>query len=162
MRIFSQRFLMSPAAAKAKILNIHSVNQKIVAAEYAVRGKLPTRAEAINSVLLDFKQGSKSKSTELSIQRYNILQHWKSAAIGAGTKYIFSTSISWINQVIALTEYPDLMNAANLPLTSKIFPPDAIARAKEFLAAVGGSVGAYSHSQGRLLLIKEYHWFVKE
>ncbi|KAJ3337975.1 Glutamate--glyoxylate aminotransferase 2, partial [Kappamyces sp. JEL0680] len=54
------------------------------------------------------------------------------------------------------------MSEANLPSTSKIFPRDAIDRAKELLSAMGGSVGAYSHSQGIPLVRQRIAEFIKE
>lgn len=52
--------------------------------------------------------------------------------------------ITYIRQLAALCEYPDLLNA---PEAEKLFPPDVIERARKTLEAVG-SVGAYSHSKG--------------
>lgn len=43
-----------------------------------------------------------------------------------------------------MTEYPALISH---PDAAKIFPADALARAKELMVEVG-SVGAYSHSMG--------------
>ena len=51
-------------------------------------------------------------------------------------------------QVCSLIEYPDLLNKENETLVSKIYPVDAIKRAKTLLKEMGGSSGAYSHSQG--------------
>jgi hypothetical protein len=56
--------------------------------------------------------------------------------------------ISFFRQVAALVDFPDLLKAANLEHTKKLFPADAISRADLYLKAIGGSVGAYSHSQG--------------
>jgi hypothetical protein len=50
-------------------------------------------------------------------------------------------------------EYPELMAEKNLKAT--IFPRDAIERATELLESMGGSVGAYSHSQGNDLFDDE-------
>ena len=44
-------------------------------------------------------------------------------------------------------EYPDLLKDENAELTSRLYPSDAIERAKVLLKHIG-SVGAYSHSQG--------------
>lgn len=57
--------------------------------------------------------------------------------------------ITFFRQVLALMDYPDLiLDPKNLPITSKLFPEDAISRAKQYLAGMGGSTGAYSHSKG--------------
>jgi hypothetical protein len=49
---------------------------------------------------------------------------------------------------MALVDYPDLLSRENIQKTSTLFPQDAIQRAQFLLKAVGGSIGAYSHSQG--------------
>lgn len=46
-----------------------------------------------------------------------------------------------------MVEYPALLQEENAELVSKLYPSDAIARAKLLLDSIG-SVGAYSHSQG--------------
>ena len=46
-------------------------------------------------------------------------------------------------------EFPDLvLDPESRDTVSKLFPPDAIQRAQSLLQDVGGSIGAYSHSQG--------------
>ncbi|KAJ3000671.1 glycerol-3-phosphate O-acyltransferase 2 [Globomyces sp. JEL0801] len=95
------------------ILNVKSVNQRVVEFEYAVRGALAIRAEQLSNVA-------------------------------------------------SLVEYPDLFNDANIEYTSKIYPSDVIARAKELIEAAGGSVGAYSHSQGIPLIRQRVAEFISK
>ena len=52
--------------------------------------------------------------------------------------------ITFFRQVLSIMEYPDILRTE---YATKIYPEDAIARAKVLLKEVGG-VGAYSHSQG--------------
>ena len=46
-----------------------------------------------------------------------------------------------------MVEYPELLKDENAEAAARLFPSDAIARAKLLLTNIG-SVGAYSHSQG--------------
>ena len=55
-------------------------------------------------------------------------------------------------QVSALVDYPDLLEEKNGPVLKRLFAEDAIERAHQLLKAMGGSSGAYSHSQGKLLV----------
>lgn len=66
------------------------------------------------------------------------------------------TPLTFYRQVSALVEFPPLM------AETTIFPADAILRAKELLAAMGGSVGAYSHSQGIPLIRKRVAEFIEK
>lgn len=53
-----------------------------------------------------------------------------------------------LSKVGSLIEYPDLLSPKMRPVVSQLYPADAIARAEELLKDMGGSSGAYSHSQG--------------
>lgn len=53
--------------------------------------------------------------------------------------------LSFGRQVLSLMCCPALLE---LPGTAELFAPDAIARAKEYLAAIPNGIGAYSESQG--------------
>jgi alanine transaminase len=72
------------------------------------------------------------------------------------------TPLSFYRQVSSLIEYPDLMKDENIKITSQIYPKDTIERAKELLASMGGSVGAYSHSQGIPLIRQRIAEFIKK
>ncbi len=62
-------------------------------------------------------------------------------------------------QVEALCVAPFLLER---PDVEKIFPKDAIARAKKILAAFKGGVGAYSDSRGNPLVREEVAKFFEE
>ena len=131
-----------------KVLTLASVNQKVVNAEYAVRGTLAIRAESLKQELID----NPSKYDFKNIVFCNI----------GNPQQLGQKPITFFRQVIALTEYPDLMNEENLETTLKIFPKDAIDRAKKYLEAIGGSTGAYSHSQGIPLVRKGVANFIMQ
>lgn len=70
--------------------------------------------------------------------------------------------ITFFRQVAALVEYPDLLKESSLGKFPTLFPADAIARATEVIAAVGGSVGAYTTSQGIPLVRQRVAEFIQE
>lgn len=61
------------------------------------------------------------------------------------------------SQIASLTEYPALISH---PEASKIFPADALARAKTLMEEIG-SVGAYSHSMGVPAIRKRVAEFIE-
>ena len=131
-----------------KVLTLETVNQKVVNAEYAVRGTLAIRAEALKAEL------------EQNSGRHNF-KNVVFCNIG-NPQQLGQKPITFFRQVIALTEYPDLMNSENIEHTLKLFPADAVARARKYLDAIGGSTGAYSHSQGIPLVRKGVANFIEQ
>jgi aspartate/methionine/tyrosine aminotransferase len=126
--------------AMRKVLQLSKVNKKIVDFQYAVRGAQSIRADELKQELeankpLPFK----------SIISCNI----------GNPQQLGQEPITFYRQVTALIEYPPLME-------SKLFPPDAISRAKELLKAMGGSCGAYSNSQGVPLVRERIAKFIQE
>lgn len=67
--------------------------------------------------------------------------------------------ITFWRQVISLLEYPALMEE-HLELARKIYPEDAIERAKGLHAEIG-SVGAYTHSKGILGIRKRIAKYIE-
>jgi len=110
------------------ILHPDRLNQNVVNAEYAVRGKLYLAAQARQ------KSGKQVILTNVGNPQ----------ALG-------QKPITFPRQVLALVTYPDLMN---LPNIGQIFPEDVIARAKSYLKAVG-STGAYQDSRGNAMVRTE-------
>jgi aspartate/methionine/tyrosine aminotransferase len=60
-------------------------------------------------------------------------------------------------QVFALVNHPALLAH---PEVGRLFPPDAIDRAKRYVAAIPGGTGAYSNSQGVEALRAEVAAFI--
>lgn len=54
--------------------------------------------------------------------------------------------ITFFRQVFALVNYPQLLED---PRTAQLFPADAIARARKYVASIPGGTGAYSKQPGR-------------
>lgn len=110
-----------------KVLTTENMNPNVKRVEYAVRGPIVQRAVQIEKEL---KQGVKKPFTE--VIKANI---GDAHAMG-------QRPITFFRQVLALCSYPDL-------LEDNKFPADAKDRARRILQACGGgSLGAYSASQG--------------
>ncbi|KAF9113050.1 hypothetical protein BGX27_002306 [Mortierella sp. AM989] len=108
------------------------MNPRVRKAEYAVRGELAIKSEKLK---VDLANGA-----NLPFKRI--------VPCNIGNPQVLNQKpITFFRQVASLVEYPDLLKDENAEATLKLYPSDAIARAKLLLKYVG-SVGAYSHSQG--------------
>lgn len=113
--------------SRDKVLTIDTMNPTVKNVEYAVRGPIVQRAMQIEKEL---REGVKKPFTE--VIKANI---GDAHAMG-------QQPITFFRQVLALCSYPELLN-------ENMFPEDAKNRARRILQACGGgSVGAYSASQG--------------
>uniref|UniRef100_H2Z4L3 alanine transaminase n=1 Tax=Ciona savignyi TaxID=51511 RepID=H2Z4L3_CIOSA len=106
-----------------KVLTLETMNPNIKKVEYAVRGPIVVRAGAIRKEL-------EQPFTEVI-----------SANIG-DAHAMGQAPITFLRQVVALCVYPELLKSSDLP-------EDAKQRAQRILGGCGGgSIGAYSASQG--------------
>ncbi|KAI7868567.1 pyridoxal phosphate-dependent transferase [Spinellus fusiger] len=108
------------------------MNPLVRKVEYAVRGALPIRAEALNA---EIKAGVKHSFDKVVF-----------CNIG-NPQQLNQKPVSFFRQVASLCENPQLLAAENRELLNKLYPSDAIARAEVLLKNIG-SIGAYSHSKG--------------
>jgi len=115
-------------------LNIHNINQHVVAAKYAVRGELAVKSEEYRAKF------AKGEGKELPFDMVI------SANIG-NPQQLDQKPITFFRQVLSLLEYPTLLESEDILLNQLGYKSDVIARAKRLLKAVG-SVGAYSASAG--------------
>ncbi|KAA8498084.1 Glutamate--glyoxylate aminotransferase 1 [Porphyridium purpureum] len=120
------------AGGSGHVLTRDSINQNVVQAEYAVRGKLYAAAQARS------KAGKQVILTNVGNPQ----------ALG-------QKPITFPRQVLALVTHPPLMERAK----SLGIPSDAVQRAQEYLAAVG-STGAYQDSRGNALVRKQVADFI--
>jgi len=148
----SQRYLAT-VASKAmsptdnKVLHVNSLNPHVVKAEYAVRGLLAIRAEQYKERL-----ASGDKSLPFSeIVHCNI----------GNPQQLQQKPITFLRQVSALLQSPHLLDESIRQDVEKLFPADAIERAKTLHKAVG-SIGAYSHSKGALHIRRNVAKFIEE
>ncbi|KAF9963536.1 hypothetical protein BGZ70_007347 [Mortierella alpina] len=116
----------------AKILTSDNIHPFVRKAEYAVRGELAIRSEDLKIEL--------AKGAALPFKRV------VGCNIG-NPQALDQKPITFFRQVASLVEYPELLKDENAEAALRLFPSDAIARAKLLLHNIG-SVGAYSHSQG--------------
>lgn len=114
------------------------INPRVIAAQYAVRGVLPQRADIIQGELdKDPKSHPFPRVTYLNI---------------GNPQQLDQRPLTFVRQVLSLMQYPQLIDdadALNKSVSGKdsLFPSDALERAR-FLREQIGSVGAYSHSKG--------------
>lgn len=108
--------------------------------EYAVRGKVVIAADKIQSEL---KQAAAAGTTSSKYPFDHIVY------TNVGNPHsVGQAPLTWPRQVLALVDLPNEVGVDH-PLATQLFPADAIQRAKEIKAGLGGmGTGAYSHSQG--------------
>lgn len=125
-------------------LTLEKLNQNVVDAKYAVRGRLALRAEQLRDQL---------KLYPSSLPFEEVIN----ANIG-NPQQLDQKPLTFFRQVAALIQYPQLMENEQ---TASAFPSDVIARAKRLLADIG-SVGAYSHSKGATIVRKSVANFLEK
>ncbi|KAJ2716543.1 alanine transaminase [Coemansia sp. D1744] len=118
----------------SKVLTLETMNPNVRKMEYAVRGAIPIRAEELRDQLKK-EPGSLpfSKITPCNI---------------GNPQQLNQKPLTFLRQVSALMEYTDLLAPENIDVTRKLFPEDAIERAKRNLSYVGNAAGAYTQSLG--------------
>lgn len=127
---------------KMTILTIEAVNKRVREAEYAVRGRIPSHAYALEERL---KKGEKLPFDEII---------W--CNIG-NPQQLGQKPITFNRQVLACVNLPQLMEKPGL------FPKDVIERAKKILDDLPfRNAGGYTHSQGLLSVRKNIAKFITE
>lgn len=122
-------------------LSLENINPLLVKAEYAVRGRLLTRAAEIEA---DLKAGKALPFKK--VIRCNI----------GNPQALGQKPLSFVRQVLSLIINPDLLRE---PAIKAMYSSDVIARAEEYVKAVP-SVGAYSESQGVTLVREDIARFI--
>jgi len=123
----SLRLVSAPFGRASSTLTTADINQSVLAAQYAVRGELVLRAAKIKE---DMSSMPFDKVLECNI---------------GNPQAVGQTPLSFNRQVLSLICCPALLDQ---PGVDQLFASDAIARAKEYIAAIPGGIGAYSESQG--------------
>eukprot|EP00271_Cylindrocystis_brebissonii_P008817 TRINITY_DN23318_c0_g1_i1.p1 TRINITY_DN23318_c0_g1~~TRINITY_DN23318_c0_g1_i1.p1 ORF type:complete len:485 (-),score=121.74 TRINITY_DN23318_c0_g1_i1:638-2092(-) len=121
--------------ASGRVLYVDNLNEDLTKTKYAVRGELYLRASELQ------KEGKEIIFTNVGNPH----------ALG-------QQPLTFPRQVMALIQAPFLMDSPHVGL---MFPPDAIARAKKYLALMPGGVGAYSDSRGVPGIRKEVAEFIE-
>lgn len=112
-------------------LSLDSVNPDVREAQYAVRGEIVLRAQALQEQL-------KTQPGSLPFDRIVYCNIGNPQQLG-------QPPITFFRQVLALVDYPQLLEE---PAAASLFPPDVIARARFFNENIPGGTGAYSDSKG--------------
>jgi hypothetical protein len=117
-----------------------TINPRVLAAEYAVRGRLLDKA-------IELEKAGRQ------VVKCNI----------GNPQALGQRPLSWVRQILSLVLYSELLEAAEAAHASSgrdgaalraQFPPDAVARARLYLDSIA-SVGAYSDSQGARVVREE-------
>ena len=120
---------------RRKRLTIDTISDNLKTMEYAVRGKIAIEADRITQELSKQEKGTFP------------FDHIVFTNIG-NPHAVAQKAITWPRQVMALLQLPDAIGIDH-PNASQMFPADALERAREMKASLGGSgVGAYTHSKG--------------
>ncbi|EEY66057.1 alanine aminotransferase 2 [Phytophthora infestans T30-4] len=134
----------SQATRGFAVLTADTINPNIVKAEYAVRGALVLRSNEYENRLAN---GDKS------------LPFDKVIPCNIGNPQVLKQEpIEFQRQVLALVNVPGLVDQ---PEAQKLFPPDAIARAKFYIDNIVGGTGAYGHSKGSAVVREEVARFMQ-
>ncbi|KIX92664.1 uncharacterized protein Z520_11693 [Fonsecaea multimorphosa CBS 102226] len=120
-------------------LSIHNINPHVKKAKYAVRGELAIKSEEYRSKL---KREDPPTPSENPLPFDTII----SANIG-NPQQLDQKPITFFRQVLALLEYPALLNNEEALKSNFGYKQDAIDRARRLLKEIH-SVGAYSQSAG--------------
>jgi len=123
-----------------RALNIDTINQAVRTAQYAVRGELVLRAATIKAN--QFAEAPFDKLLECNI---------------GNPQAVGQSPVTFNRQVLSLLIHPEMMEN---PAAAQLFEPDAIARAKEYLAAIPNGLGAYSESQGFAIVREQVANFI--
>ena len=112
-------------------VNVKTINQNVLAAEYAVRGPIVIRAGELEEQL----EKDPSSVPFDDIVLCNI----------GNPQSLGQKPITFFRQIMAICDYPDLLES---PEAKKIFPEDVMARSRDVLASTAGGTGAYTESKG--------------
>jgi DNA-binding transcriptional MocR family regulator len=135
-----------------KRLNENTVNPLLKKMEYAVRGEVVVAADKIAKELESLDKESRARKYKFDKILYTNIGNPQSVG---------QTPLTWPRQVMALVNLPESLGIDH-PFAKQMFPLDAIDRAREIKAGLGGhGLGAYSHSQGVYCFRKDIAEFIE-
>lgn len=139
---------MDPVTDMKKRLTEDTMSPALKGMEYAVRGSVVIAADKINDEL---QSGTKKYPFD-SIVYTNI----------GNPHSVGQRPLTWPRQVMALVDLPDEIGVDH-PDVEKMFPADAIQRAREMKKGLGGhGSGAYSHSKGVKMFREDVASFIQK
>jgi len=135
---------------KGKRLTMDTMSTNLKKMEYAVRGRVVIAADRIATELREPENKGKYP-----------FDHIIYTNIG-NPHSVGQKGLTWPRQVLALCDLPDDCGIDN-PKAKKLFPADAIERAREIKIALNGmGTGAYTHSQGPMPFRQDISKFIEE
>lgn len=124
----------STSSTYEHVLHKTRMNQQVLNAEYAVRGKLVLMAEEMQIALKD-------PNHTLPFSEITFCNIGNPQSVG-------QQPLTYVRQILSLLVNPSLLSAENLATTQQLYPADIIARATKALQDSPSGFGAYSHSMG--------------
>ena len=152
---------------KQKRLTEQSMSSNLRTMEYAVRGKVVIAADRINDVLKqqqqEEQQNEKKDNEEEDTDNGKQYPFDHIVYTNIGNPHgVGQLPLTWPRQVMALSDLPNHVGIDSKDVT-KLFPQDAIDRARMIKKALGGhGTGAYTHSQGPDVFRKEICDFIEQ
>ena len=122
------------------------INPRVVEAQYAVRGLIPTRADELKQMMAN---GQTLKFKELIY-----------CNIG-NPQALDQPPLSFYREVTSLVDCPTLLATATKNPSAVGFSETAVARAKEYISKIGNKTGAYTDSTGYVWAREEVAKFIK-
>lgn len=130
-------------------LTLNSMSPSLKQMEYAVRGPVVQEADELSLRLAN------GESVEAGFEKIIYTNIGNPHSVG-------QKALTFPRQVMALTDLPREVGVDS-PDASKLFPQDAIVRARGILDALGGhGTGAYSHSKGVRKIRQEVCSFIEK
>jgi alanine transaminase len=124
-----------------KRLTIDTMSQSLRRMEYAVRGTVVIAADKINEELKEQASTNTNKPSKYPFDHIVYTNIGNPQSVG-------QAPLTWPRQVLALADLPEALGVDH-PFAPKLFPADAIRRAREIKKGLDGhGTGAYTHSKG--------------
>jgi alanine transaminase len=142
-------------AKATKRLTLETLAPGVKQMQYAVRGPVVQAADAIDEALRSSSISENNSNNKYPFDRILYTNIGNPHSVG-------QLPLTWPRQVLALADLPDPVGVDH-PLASQMFPPDAIARAREIKQGLHEhGTGAYSHSKGAKCFRQDVARFIAE
>ena len=143
------------STTRLRSLNIDNINPHVKAAQYAVRGELAAKSEVYRAQLKKAASSDPPTPPEKPLPFDSVI----TANIG-NPQQLGQKPITFFRQVLALLEYPPLLDNEEALKNAFGYKQDAIDRARWLLKEIG-SVGAYSQSAGAPVIRESVAKFIE-
>jgi aspartate/methionine/tyrosine aminotransferase len=131
-------------------LTSDTLNPTLKRMEYAVRGQVVMAADKLNAEL----QAHTPHSEDFDFEKILYTNIGNPQSVG-------QKELTWPRQVLSLVDLPNEVGVDH-PDVLKMYPKDAVKRAKEIKLGLGSGSGAYSHSKGARIFRDDVAAFIKK